>query len=1155
MLFTWTLAACTIRLPEPALLGVVPDRGWNGEDTVVAIEGEGLFPQVEVNLNRAGQTDLDRGYVARLDGAAGRFVLTSVSAVDYQHLRAVVDPDLPPGLYDLVVEGPTGRVARLDDAYTVTSTRADRLQLTTQILATVNTPVPVTVELFDPAGDLALEDLAVRVTFEGILPGAFNGTIGLGLGDQVSSADGQITGWLGADGRAVIPLTVHRPDTVSIRVEPLDSTSVIRSDTLSQAWRPGSDLRVAINRSDPSVVPRVGQPVALDLRLEDQFGNLVTDTSTNVTLQMACGADIASVLLSGEQQATIRPTVATDFNNPCTEQFVRVVSGPTGQSASFSVQAGDPARLDVQNTFLQYRAGSPVFAVVSTRDAFGNRTLQPGEIVLTDTVDGLGPTTCGFFTNGDRQCSAMTTVAGTGIVTSATAAGVTGTSEPYDVLPSQVVSDVVVELISPSVRAGDLVEIAAAPLDAFGNLLRPEDLHELEALVDLPGEGCVPGAQLADGRFGFECTFEAVRPDATVTVIASGVSGELEIPVVNGDAAQVVFGVPGSVEAGEVFAVDVSVFDRFMNPYVVSTSPVLELHDETGSVNEPLLLTDGEVTVTVAVTQAGINRFDVRDATGSIGTSQPLTVLSGPAESLEIHLGAAWAFVGDPTDIRIEAVDGYGNRAVANDPVTLSGPLGPPSTATLTSGVAVLSYTWDNPGLSTFLAATSGGLTGVLSQFDVVADCGTDGPVAVASFAGAPTGRACTDPTGDPVSLSMSLAGSTTGLAPLTAFRATVGGARFVSEVPTFPVEVAEAGREEVSVLVVDSALCGDAVSTTVWAGPDDGSPVGELQLIGFTNAAIGGQVDLTVAGATDCTGDPASGANIRVRTDRGELLGVSPTGQGLELELDAFGDGAFVLDLNGTRTGGPTTVRLSSDSGGSHGQHLVDVSGDDRAPEVWEVIRLVSTSPLIDGVQLVFSEPLLGSTALPTNFAVTSPAISAFSVSTPAPSVVQLAFSPAVDPASNIVELSVTSDVRDLAGNRVDGGWVGGPSPYASSFGGPPSVVDGVDCVADTTRFRPDGDPGLGQEQDRVTLTLESLSQPAFWVASVRNEDGELVRRQRLVPVGVQDSWSWDGRAADEAVQPDGNYTIDVRADDGLGNSTGGCLVPITVDNERVAP
>ena len=72
MLFMWSFTACLVRLPEPTLDAVEPTRGWNGEDTVITIEGSGFVPQVQVNVNRGGQTDLDRGYVARLDGANAR---------------------------------------------------------------------------------------------------------------------------------------------------------------------------------------------------------------------------------------------------------------------------------------------------------------------------------------------------------------------------------------------------------------------------------------------------------------------------------------------------------------------------------------------------------------------------------------------------------------------------------------------------------------------------------------------------------------------------------------------------------------------------------------------------------------------------------------------------------------------------------------------------------------------------------------------------------------------------------------------------------------------------------------------------------------------------------------------------------------------------
>ncbi|MCB9669316.1 MAG: Ig-like domain-containing protein [Alphaproteobacteria bacterium] len=1144
------LLACGVELPVPTLTGVAPDRGWNGEPTVIAIEGEAFYPQVQLDANQPGEADLDRGFVAWLDGESGRFPLSSVSAVDYEHLRAVVDPGLPLGTYDVLVESPGRSLARLDDAFIVSDTRADRLVLSTpSITPTVNDTAAIEVALVDPNGVPVQADLEVRMRLS-VPDGLPNADVALGLEGQVTNYQTfELTGNLGADGFASVPVQVFVPDTLTIEVEAIDAGAGIAGDRLVQEWLPSGLLAVQLTLPGPSWELSAGDDLPVAVKLVDEFGNTITDRPTSVTLGLSCGDTTLTIPgLVGERSVVLRPTVATDFGSPCTEQRVRVQNGPHGQSDAFVVHAGAASRYDVTPLFLQSRAGSLVAALITARDAFGNRTAFPGDITLLDTVDGLGTTSCQGTLTGDRTCTAITTVAGEQIRLIARSDHVEGTSLPYDVLPSATLGSIT---LGPTdvVRAGLPAEVDVEVLDPYGNVMLPSDVPAATPTTGLPDETCTR-TSLPSEAMRFECTFTTARPDASLHIQAGSLDATSEpFAVLNGPASLVGVTAPGAVSAGVPFDVDLWVTDALGNPYTDPVGDPLVLVDAAGNLALPLTLVDGAATVGVTVTTAGVDRFSVAQADVLLGTSDPVVVAAGPASSLGVSILEPWGFVGRPTEVRVEARDAWGNRTPDAFAFIVSGG-GPAVPGTLVNGAATVAWTWTTPELAATLSAVGAGITGVSEPLDVVADCGAGGPSAALDFAGAPTGRACSVGPDVPVPVTLSLGGSSVGLTPLSRYATRVSGVTTVSSMPTFAVDVVGSGERTVRALVVDGVLCGSETSSSIWAGPDDGAPVGPMELLGPASLGIGDVGAFTLDGAVDCTGDPAAGAEVRIRADRGDLTGVTPTGAGLVATLDPSGSATFGLDLLGASTGGPGSIWVAADSGGSAGRLDLLVTGDDLPPRVWSQDPSGDTDGLVDTVTVRFSEPILENTG-GEQLQVTGPAGTSVSAVTWGDDTLTLTLDPPADADLGAWTVEV-ADVRDLAGNRLDGAGIGVASAWLATFGLLPPDVDPVACTADTAIFRPDGDPGAGIEADLVNVSLQSASTPAGWVATVRDATGGVLRVDRFEPLGPLDSWSWDGRGVDGAVAADGVYTLVVEADDGFGNRVDGCVINVTLDNGR---
>jgi hypothetical protein len=163
----------------------------------------------------------------------------------------------------------------------------------------------------------------------------------------------------------------------------------------------------------------------------------------------------------------------------------------------------------------------------------------------------------------------------------------------------------------------------------------------------------------------------------------------------------------------------------------------------------------------------------------------------------------------------------------------------------------------------------------------------------------------------------------------------------------------------------------------------------------------------------------------------------------------------------------------------------------------------------------------------------------------------VEFLLDPPVDGSLGVYTVLLDDQVRDAAGNLLDGGWTGaGGSLYFGTFGATAVVVDDVACglgAGSTGRFHPDGDDGEGEEADTVTVNLESLTTPAWWWATVRDlSTGGRLFKEWVVPESGTDSWVWDGRDASGTIARVGDYQLEFQAIDASGNASPLCSVVV---------
>ena len=674
-----------------------------------------------------------------------------------------------------------------------------------------------------------------------------------------------------------------------------------------------------------------------------------------------------------------------------------------------------------------------------------------------------------------------------------------------------------------------------------------------------------------DGSIDFQCELFTARPDAvlTVTLLSDGVVGQTPpTSVDNGALASVVVDAVDASQSREIPAGDtvfITLFgqDAFGNAYLVQTDPTLDLDDTSGTLSQgnAVLGADGRAEVQGSITLAGETVITASQADQVLGTSAAVTIIPADHATLDVVLAEPWAWQGLPVEVRTQSVDAFGNRTDWSGIATVSSrnTASPSVDVTLTNGVGVEVFTWSEVSLNEVLEATTPtALAGEGAPLYVVQDCGVIGPTASLEFGGYPEAIACFDPVSETGLISASFAGSIAGGTPLVGFAMASGGAAVLSAVDSIPYTLHDTGAHRLRGLVAQTDGCGDEIEATAWVGLDDGAPVGPVSLVpaDLSLDAGTGITAIDILGVMDCSRDPSSNGAIRVRTTRGVLSGAVPSGAGLEATLDINGEGTVTLDVTGVETGGLAEIHAWSASGAALGRADVDVVGDNRRPVVWSQDPSGETLTMVSEVRIVFSEPMLAGQLEPSNFACTgpSPALVDSVASAAGDTEAVLTLAAPVDGAAGTWTVTVADDVRDAAGNRLDGTWSGNASAFVGSFG---AVVDSGDVVScapilpEGGWFRPNGDDGVGGESDVVTVDITTAVAPAWWVLSVTDrQTGVLLRRDYLVPSGAFDTMTWDGRDATGGIVDNGDYEIRVEPEDGLGNRGAGCTVVAWIDN-----
>jgi hypothetical protein len=1177
-----TIAGCGVDLPAPAPDEVVPSYGYNGAETIIEIYGKHFYPQVEVDASGRGAPDVDAGFEVTLvrEDIGEAVALSGVDLADYNRIRAIVPMDLDPGTWDLVVTSPTGSEGRQASAFEVTDTMADRLRISAEGGPDFEAgePAPITIELLDPEGEKVLDLVEIEVELLPHDPPEEPDVFAYEFDED--SLDGQspledgrhgIRGWL-EYGEATFDLVVSRPNVVTVAARPVYDRSPIADAEQDIKWSAGPPYGVEIVRvgyeEDEILEAEAGEDIDLRLRVFDERNNTVDRPEDKVYLRSDCeGVSFYSdeIQIDGETDVTVQIRQANPAD--CLDNRIVSVTYP-GESGPIRISPGPLHHFDVRMAEgLVVPAGGTLTAEITPEDVYGNaRSYSGAPPTIEDTLGGVESAT--WELGAESYFSRVVPVlAGESLRLEVVGDdGIRGESDDtFDVVAGNPTT-IEVNVALPEVKAGVPAAVTVTTTDAWGNVVTAAAVPPSSYLFAASSGpvSCSYVGEGLDGSAEFECIFTVASPtvSASVSLPTWGLlATSAGFKVLNGDLASVEV-TPGAytVGAGTMLEVTFRGFDAWGNAFEEKSNPTLQISDTSGTIGPTSINLGGSGAVTgyFSFTKAGPTSIVAKQGTTEYGRSSAVTVTAGAPTELWLAPDEPWIWVGEPATVEVMAVDAFENPADLDAIATVRALSGDAADAlvTLVDGRGTTTLTWTDAVVDDVLQAGTSALAGYSDAFAVVEDCGASGPTADLSFGGSDEVVACYT-AGSGASLAADMSGSSSSAVD---FRLAVGDAALVTgPSPTFSATATETGRIDVRGLVIDGNGCGSEVESTAWVGPDDGSAVGPLTLTPVdASIQVGvGATTIDVTGATTCTGDPASGATVRVWSDRGEITGATASGSALRVTLDATGSGSFTLDAAGAVAGGTATVQAGVGEGQAWGSTEVLFTDDGKRPTVWEQSPRGDTAGNVSQIVLTFSEALRASTVVTSNFTVSGPAPASIASADldDTKTVVTLTLSSPVDAGLGTWTVTALSSsaaaVTDPEGNRLDGTWTGGTSAYVGTFGAVASTADEVtSCAVSRSRFRPDGDDGAGVESDDVDLSFSSASTPEWWVLSVWSAEGELVRREFVSAVASSEVWTWDARDGTERVVDDGIWTIVVDSDDGSGNRGGSCATTVTVDN-----
>ena len=1168
-LFGASLSGCVLDGGTPQVEQVSPDWAWTGEVTPVVVEGSDFFPLPTVDASRGVQS-VDDAFQVMLVSDDASWMLEGVELVDWTRIEARVPSGLPVGRYDVRLVAPDGAEDLVEGGFTITDSRADHLAIDFDARPyEVDEQAVVRFQLRDPLDELVNDDLRVRVSIEADVSLASVDIGGAGLADPDADL-GEVVGSL-SDGQGWVAISASEPANIWLTVAPDDADSPIEGATTFIPVTTGALDSVDVSLPTQTFSATAGEGFDVTFVLRDENGSALPDTAARLYLSDAChGAVVPDEIdFVGNTTTPITLLRATDVD--CPETRIQVTGSATGQSTGFEVAAAEVSLLQVRATDAspaELVAGQEDLMLrVTARDGYLNKVADydlpihfRDDVGGLDTLAGVGSMNCVTeWDAGERFCLVgLERAADEVFIEVYDGLGLSGdTEDPVAVLAADA-AELLVEHSASEVVAGEAFEVRVHAEDAYYNRVELDPTGTQPMTVD-DGFGTAECAwqSVSEERHTFSCTSTTATASTTLQVEIAGLSALSDVyAVTNAGLSELDFTAPSSVTAGECFELQLAGFDAYGNPYTVG-DPSITLRDTSGTLSPSGVSLDGSGAFTgsaFSITVSGASTITGSAGGTDIG-SVAIDVDSAELSFLDVGVDAPYAWTGEDVEVLVRGTDAYGNTVESYaGPVSLTSETGlfiTESVTSFTDGEATVSLAWDTAGLQDRVLASDTVVSGASRRVDALDVC-TEGPTAWLQLDSGDSSVACI--LSGTATATADFSGSSAGSSALSVYHlhdGQSGWTRGTSDASTVSTDVA--GVYVAELVVVDEGLCGAHDTAVLWAA-EKGEPAGPITVSSSDSSRTAGgtasTADATITvTAEDCAGDAPTTSTLYVRTDLGEMSTASSASDGLTVTLSGR-SATTTWSAQDTTYDGTASVHVGSLDGAAYGSTTIDVTGESARPQVAWVDPMGETSELFDTVTVGFTEDLLTSVDYGALVSLEGPDGTVDVSASLDGDTLTLTLDEQQDAAAGAWALGVGTDVRDTAGNKLDGQFDGTNAAFSSVFGDVGvASVSMQSCVAGDT-LTPDGLDGTGDEADELDIVVTADAAPAWWLLEV---DG--ARTQWVAASSASETVAWDGRGDDGLVVPAGSYTVSVSAIDANDNLSGACSRTVQVVEHYAPP
>ncbi len=543
----------------------------------------------------------------------------------------------------------------------------------------------------------------------------------------------------------------------SITAHDSSATPVANATSSPISIVPASATQLLVSASPTTLA--AGAATLVSITAEDQFNNVVTGFSDNVTLSDSLGGEAVNTLSFSAGKATVAATLDSVGTQTITATDTASTLSGTSAAITVSGASGVASKLLISTSTNSLAAGSTMLVTVTAEDSLNEVVSTFGDTVtLSDSLGGA-TITGGAFNLGKATFVATLDKAGSQSIAATDISSLTVAGATSGAISVTALSATHLVVSAPATDpAGTNFNLTVTAEDQFGNPTNFAGTVTITTSDVATGVTVSAPASLSGGVGTFNATL--IREGNQTLTATSGITGTTTVDVTALSATHFVVGIGKFETTAVAFPLTVIAADPYGNPDPNFTgtvtlsssdggatlpSPVytftagdngIYVYNSTSPSNEPVLVATGAQSITATsgvLTGTGTTDVVSNTATHFVITSNPSTVTAGQSFSVTVTAEDAANNVAATFADTVNFTSSDTNGSV----VEPNGGLPYTFTASGNHGVATLNATLITEGTQTITATdqSTPTITGV-GSFTVTASAATNFVVTAADLVG-----------------------------------------------------------------------------------------------------------------------------------------------------------------------------------------------------------------------------------------------------------------------------------------------------------------------------------------------------------------------------------------------------------------------------------